>query len=153
MVKDIPYDLVRGQPVPWRVLPRPPCLHAGGLAAQKRARFRCSDCSNPFDETQRSRLSSGGYDRTGGRPADVGAVAMLWGDGPYKFDASLDRLGNSAALFIVRCENIVERPLSRQADIQAFCSPICEEELIEIDNRIFAHEIREQYFEPFVSSY
>lgn len=31
-------------PVPWRVLPRPPCPHAGGLAAQKRAHFRCSGC-------------------------------------------------------------------------------------------------------------
>ena len=41
----------------------------------------------------------------------------------------------------------------QQADIQTFCSPICEEELIEIDNRMFAHVIREQYFEPFVSSF
>ena len=32
------------RPVPWRVLPRPPCPHAGGLAAQERARFRCSGC-------------------------------------------------------------------------------------------------------------
>lgn len=54
-----------------------------GWPLKKRARFRYSDCSNPFDETQRSRLSSGGYGRTGGRPADVGAVAILWGDVPY----------------------------------------------------------------------
>ena len=31
-----------------------------GWPLKKRARFRYSDCSNPFDEIQRSRLSSGG---------------------------------------------------------------------------------------------
>ena len=48
------------RPVPRRVLPRPPCPHAGGLAAQKACTlpmlrlliFRCSFCSNPLDETQ-----------------------------------------------------------------------------------------------------
>ncbi|MEO2532345.1 hypothetical protein ABG984_11220, partial [Collinsella aerofaciens] len=48
------------RPVPRRVLPRPPCPHAGGLAAQKACtlpmlrllNFRCSFCSNPLDETQ-----------------------------------------------------------------------------------------------------
>lgn len=47
------------RPVPRRVLPRPPCPHAGGLAAQKACalpmlrllNFRCSFCSNPLDET------------------------------------------------------------------------------------------------------
>lgn len=49
-----------------------------GWPLKKRARFRYSDCSNPFDEIQRSRLSSGGgYDRTDARLADVGAVAIL----------------------------------------------------------------------------
>lgn len=57
-------------------------------------------------------VGAGYYDRTGARLADVGAVAILWGDGPYKFDASLDRLGNSAVLLIVRCENIAEHPFS-----------------------------------------
>lgn len=62
------------RPVPWRVLPRPPCPHAGGLAAQKACappvlrpiNFRCSFCSNPLDETharsilwRRSMTSSG----------------------------------------------------------------------------------------------
>lgn len=50
------------RPVPRRVLPRPPCPHAGGLAAQKACalpmlrllNFRCSFCSNPLDETHRS---------------------------------------------------------------------------------------------------
>lgn len=49
------------RPVPRRVLPRPPCPHAGGLAAQKACalpmlrllNFRCSFCSNPLDETHR----------------------------------------------------------------------------------------------------
>lgn len=48
------------RPVPRRVLPRPPCPHAGGLAAQKACslpmlrllNFRSSFCSNPLDETQ-----------------------------------------------------------------------------------------------------
>ncbi len=31
-----------------------------GWPLKKRARFRYPDCSNPFDETQLSRLSSGG---------------------------------------------------------------------------------------------
>ena len=47
------------RPVPRRVLLRPPCPHAGGLAAQKACappmlrlpNFRCSFCSNPLDET------------------------------------------------------------------------------------------------------
>lgn len=51
------------RPVPRRVLPRPPCPHAGGLAAQKACalpmlrllNFRCSFCSNPLDETQACR--------------------------------------------------------------------------------------------------
>ena len=48
------------RPVPRRVLPRPPCPHAGGLAAQKACalpmlrllNLRCSFCSSPLDETQ-----------------------------------------------------------------------------------------------------
>ncbi len=64
-----------------------------GWPLKKRARFRYPDCSNPFDETQLSRLSSGGgYDRTGGRPADVGAVAILWGMGLINSMLRLDRL-------------------------------------------------------------
>lgn len=127
-----------------------------GWPLKKRARFRYPDCSNPFDETQLSRLSSGGggYDRTGGRPADVGAVAILWGgDGPYKFDASFGSFRKNAVLLIVRCVSIAEHPFSWQADIQTFCSPIYGEEIIEIDNGMFAHEIRDQYLEPFVSSF
>ena len=75
------------------------------------------------------------------------------GDGPYIFDASSDRLGNSAVLLIVRCENIAEHPFFVAGCIQTFCGPIYEEEIIEIDNGMFAHEIRDQYFEPFVSSF
>lgn len=90
----IPYDLVRGQSVPRRVLPRPPCPHAGGLAAQKACALSMLRLLNSFwqNTTFQALVGVGYYDRTGGRPADVGAVAILWGDGPYKFDASLDRL-------------------------------------------------------------
>ena len=49
--------------------------------------------------------------------------------------------------------SIAEHPFSWQADIQTFCSPIYGEEIIEIDNGMFAHEIRDQYLEPFVSSF
>ena len=53
-------------PVPRRVLPRPPCPHAGGLAAQKACalpmlkllNFRCSFCSNPLDETQSTKTAA-----------------------------------------------------------------------------------------------
>lgn len=54
------------RPVPRRVLPRPPCPHAGGLAAQKACalpmlrllNFRCSFCSNPLDETHRALVAA-----------------------------------------------------------------------------------------------
>ena len=60
------------RPVPRRVLPRPPCPHAGGLAAQKACalpmlrllNFRCSFCSNPLDETQNTCGRALAADRT-----------------------------------------------------------------------------------------
>ena len=61
------------RPVPRRVLPRPPCPHAGGLAAQKACappmlglpNFRCSFCSNPLDETHSGRRGGGVRHGTG----------------------------------------------------------------------------------------
>lgn len=63
------------RPVPRRVLPRPPCPHAGGLAAQKACtlpmlrllNFRCSFCSSPLDETQYSRRRHGPFRARTGR--------------------------------------------------------------------------------------
>ena len=58
--RDRPHRPLReARPVPRRVLPRPSCPHAGGLAAHKACalpmlrllNFRCSFCSNPLDET------------------------------------------------------------------------------------------------------
>lgn len=91
---------------PRRLLNIAPRRRSASLEAVLRHPSRLGD-----NATFQALVGAGYYDRTGGRPADVGTVAILWVDGPYKFDASLDRLGNSAVLLIVRFENIAEHPL------------------------------------------
>lgn len=92
---------------PRRLLNIAPRRRSASLEAVLRHPSRLGD-----NATFQALVGAGYYDRTGGRPADVGTVAILWVDGPYKFDASLDRLGNSAVLLIVRFENIAEHPFS-----------------------------------------